>query len=63
MLIPNSEADAAYIIRNAAADGKHLAICGGNTRGLARLPTAAGNVEAISARSLSGMSITTRPKW
>lgn len=55
MLIPNSEADAAYIIRNAAADGKRLAICGGNTRGLARLPATMGNVETISARSLSGM--------
>ncbi|SFB08745.1 glycolate oxidase FAD binding subunit [Rhizobium sp. NFR07] len=55
MLIPNSEADAAYVIRNAAADGKHLSICGGNTRGLARLPARSGNVEPISARSLSGM--------
>jgi glycolate oxidase FAD binding subunit len=55
MLIPNSEADAAYIIRNAASEGKPVSICGGNTRGLARLPATAGNVETMSARSLSGM--------
>jgi glycolate oxidase FAD binding subunit len=55
MLIPHSETDAAYIIRNAAADGKPLSICGGNTRGLARLPANADNVETLSARSLTGM--------
>lgn len=52
MLIPNTEADAAYVIRNAAADGKPLSICGGNTRGLARLATPA---EAISSRGLTGI--------
>jgi len=52
MLIPNTETDAAYVIRNAAADGKPLAICGGNTRGFARLTTSA---ETISSRGLSGI--------
>jgi glycolate oxidase FAD binding subunit len=52
MLIPNSETDAAYIIRNAASDGKPVAICGGNTRGFARARTPA---EAMSSRGLSGV--------
>jgi glycolate oxidase FAD binding subunit len=52
MLIPNSETDAAYIIRNASSEGKPVAICGGNTRGYARVRTPA---EAMSSRGLSGM--------
>lgn len=52
MLIPNTEADAAYIIRNAAAERKPLAICGNNTRGFARTtpPT-----EPMSSRGLTGI--------
>lgn len=52
MLIPNTETDAAYVIRNAAADGKPLAICGGNTRGFVRVNPPA---ETISSRGLSGI--------
>ncbi len=53
MLIPTSETDAAYIIRNAAGQGKRLAICGGNTRsGLGQVVEAA---EVFSARGLSGI--------
>ncbi len=52
MLIPNTETDAAYVIRNAAADNTPLAICGGNTRGFARLIQPA---EPISSRGLSGI--------
>lgn len=52
MLIPNTETDAAYVIRNAAAEGKPLAICGNNTRGFAPLSRPA---EAISSRGLSGI--------
>jgi glycolate oxidase FAD binding subunit len=52
MLIPHTETDAAYVIRNAAADGKPLSICGSNTRGLARTPHAA---EQISSRGLAGI--------
>jgi glycolate oxidase FAD binding subunit len=60
MLIANSETDAAYVIRNAAANGKPLAICGGDTRGFARLPgfshgSGPGSVEMISSRGLSGI--------
>ncbi len=53
MLIPTSEADAAYIIRNAAREGKRLAVCGGNTR--AGFGSAVENAEVFSARSLSGI--------
>ncbi|AYC99759.1 FAD-binding protein [Neorhizobium sp. NCHU2750] len=52
MLIPNSEADAAYVIRNAASDGRRLEICGSNTRGFAG---ASQSAEAISSRGLSGI--------
>ncbi len=52
MLIPNSENDAAYIIRNAASQGRALAICGGNTRGFAQVNAPA---EAMSSRGLSGI--------
>lgn len=52
MLIPNSETDAAYVIRNAAADNKPLSICGADTRGFARLNQPA---EPISSRGLSGI--------
>lgn len=51
-LIPNTETDAVYVIRNAAAEGKALSICGGNTRGFARTPAKA---ETISSRGLSGI--------
>ena len=53
MLIPNTEVDAAYIIRNAASEGKRLAPCGGGTR------TGFGNsgepAEKMSSRALSGI--------
>ncbi|GGF96993.1 2-hydroxy-acid oxidase [Rhizobium wenxiniae] len=52
MLIPNTEADAAYVIRNAAADRKPLAICGNNTRGFSRANQPA---EPISSRGLTGI--------
>lgn len=52
MLIPNTEADAAYIIRNAAAERKPLEICGNNTRGFARANQPA---EQISSRGLTGI--------
>jgi glycolate oxidase FAD binding subunit len=52
MLIPNSETDAAYVIRNAAIDGKLLSICGGNTRGFSQTTSAA---ETISSRGLTGI--------
>lgn len=52
MLIPNTETDAAYIIRNAAADKKPLAICGNNTRGFTRANHPA---EPMSSRGLSGI--------
>jgi glycolate oxidase FAD binding subunit len=53
VLIPTSEADAAYIIRNAAREGKRLAVCGGNTR--AGFGNAVEHAEVFSARSLSGI--------
>ena len=52
-LIPNSEADAAYVVRNAAADGKTLALCGGNTR--AGFGNAVDAVEVVSSRGLTGI--------
>jgi glycolate oxidase FAD binding subunit len=51
-LIPNSEADAAYIIRQATGQGRLLALCGGNTRGFGWTTTVG---EMMSARSLSGI--------
>src|SRR5690606_23100 len=52
-LIPNTEADAAYVIRNAAAKGTTLALCGGNTRSGFGNPVRAD--EVLSARGLSGI--------
>lgn len=53
MLIPNSESDAAYVIRNAAFEGKNLALCGGNTR--SGFGNAVEASETISSRGLSGI--------
>ncbi|MDQ0132926.1 glycolate oxidase FAD binding subunit [Neorhizobium galegae] len=52
-LIPNSETDAAYIIRNAAGDGKKLALCGGNTR--AGFGNSVEPAEMVSSTGLSGI--------
>jgi glycolate oxidase FAD binding subunit len=52
-LIPNSETDAAYIIRNAASDGKKLALCGGNTR--AGFGNSAEPAEMMNSTGLSGI--------
>ena len=52
-LIPNTEADAAYVIRNAAAKGTTLTLCGGNTRSGFGNPVRAD--EVLSARGLSGI--------
>ncbi len=51
--IPHSEADAAYVIRNAAARGTRLAICGGDTRSGFGNPVA--GEETLSSRGLSGI--------
>jgi glycolate oxidase FAD binding subunit len=52
-LIPHTETDAAYVIRNAAAQGTRLALCGGNSRsGFGNLGEGA---EAMSSRGLSGV--------
>ncbi|MGK6314007.1 FAD-binding protein [Neorhizobium sp. DT-125] len=53
MLIPTSEVDAAYIIRNAASEGKRLAPCGGGTR--AGFGNAVDAAETLSSRSLTGI--------
>lgn len=51
--IPHNESDAAYVIRNAAASGSTLELCGGNTR------SGFGNAvvahETLSSRGLSGI--------
>ena len=52
-LIPNTEADAAYVIRNAVAKGTTLALCGGNTRSGFGNPVRAD--EVLSASGLSGI--------
>ncbi len=52
-LIPNTEADAAYIIRNAGSQRKTLAVCGGDTRSGFGNPVEADDV--LSARGLSGI--------
>ena len=53
MLTPHSEADAAYVIRTAASEGKTLALCGGNTRaGFGNLTETA---ETVSSRALTGI--------
>lgn len=52
-LIPNTEADAAYIVRNAATQGTTLAVCGGNTRSGFGNPVRAEDV--LSARGLAGI--------
>lgn len=52
-LIPNSETDAAYVIRNAASQGKKLALRGSNTRAGFGNPVEA--AEAMSSRGLSGI--------
>ena len=51
-LIPHTEADAAYIVRQAANEGRAVAICGGNTRNYN--PTVATG-EMMSSRGLSGI--------
>lgn len=51
--MPHSEADAAYVIRNAAAQGARLAICGGNTRN--GFGNAVSSDETLSSRGLSGI--------
>jgi len=53
MLIPNSEADAAYVIRTAAAEGKTLALIGNNTR--SGFGNAVETAETISSRGLTGI--------
>jgi glycolate oxidase FAD binding subunit len=53
LLIPTSETDAAYIIRNAAAEGKALALCGGATR--AGFGNFGQPAEVFSARGLRGI--------
>lgn len=53
MLIPHSETDAAYVIRNAAAEGKTLTIIGNNTR--SGFGNAIETDDVISSRGLSGI--------
>ena len=53
MLIPNSEADAAYVIRNAAAENKTLTLCGNNTR--SGFGNAVETSDVVSSRGLSGI--------
>jgi glycolate oxidase FAD binding subunit len=53
LLIPTSETDAAYIIRNAAAEAKPLALCGGATR--AGFGNIGEHAEVFSARGLRGI--------
>jgi glycolate oxidase FAD binding subunit len=53
LLTPHSEADAAYVIRTAATEGKTLALCGGNTR--AGFGNLAQTAETVSSRALSGI--------
>lgn len=53
MLTPHTESDAAYVVRNAAAEGKTLALCGGNTRsGFGNVTSAE---ETLSSRGLTGI--------
>lgn len=52
-LIPHTETDAAYVIRNAAAQGTRLALCGGNSRSGFGNPVE--GAEAMSSRGLSGI--------
>ncbi len=52
-LIPHNETDAAYVVRNAATQGKTLALCGGNTRsGFGNLVSAE---DTLSSRGLTGI--------
>jgi glycolate oxidase FAD binding subunit len=53
LLTPHTEADAAYVIRTAATDGKTLGLCGGNTR--AGFGNVAETAETVSSRALSGI--------
>ncbi|MBW6420858.1 FAD-binding protein [Rhizobium sp. XQZ8] len=53
MLIPNSEADAAYVIRTAAAENKTLALCGNNTR--SGFGNAVETTDVVSSRGLTGI--------
>lgn len=53
MLIPHNETDAVYVVRNAAAQGTRLALCGGNTRSGFGNPVSSD--EVLSARGLSGI--------
>ncbi|MBP1842267.1 glycolate oxidase FAD binding subunit [Rhizobium petrolearium] len=52
-LIPHNETDAVYVVRNAAAQGTRLALCGGNTRSGFGNPVSSD--EMLSARGLSGI--------
>lgn len=52
-LIPHTETDAAYVIRNAAAQGTRLSLCGGNSRVGFGNPVE--GAEAMSSRGLSGI--------
>lgn len=52
-LIPNTETDAAYVIRNAAAQGTTLAVCGGDTR--SGFGNAVAFEDVLSSRGLSGI--------
>lgn len=51
--VPHNEADAAYVVRNAAARGTRLTICGGATRSGFGNPVEAD--EQLSSRGLSGI--------
>ncbi|RWX77105.1 glycolate oxidase subunit GlcE [Neorhizobium lilium] len=53
MLIPTSETDAAYIVRDALSQGKRLAACGGGTR--AGFGNGVEAAELFSSRGLSGI--------
>lgn len=52
-LIPHTETDAAYVIRNAAAQGTRLSLCGGNSR--VGFGNSVEGAEAMSSRGLSGI--------
>lgn len=53
MLIPNSEADAAYVIRTAAAENRTLALFGNNTR--SGFGNAVETTDTVSSRGLTGI--------
>ena len=52
-LIPHTETDAAYVIRNAAAQGTRLSLCGDNSR--VGFGNQVEGAEAMSSRGLSGI--------